>query len=573
MIKTKKNILLALLSVFLALSVVFLFNPFSVFASTNTTTQGESFSFTEGARARFEDDENGKKLYTLNFRLNTVSPRWVDINDGEGTYKTNSIGKISKDYFIYSFRLYDFNSESDKVLLKSYDMYFHYVTTDVMAFYTFEKSERLNAPGFRIVPRSIVSTSNKFDLGRMDTITSEYKNKGMELTNYSCLTATDFTYFDVFVDTETPYAQYSIGFSYKFNWMSERGLWSKYDNFEESETEFGSVNRSVYTILKGLETAGTLESEFPDTSMLEHAREIITNEETETVTVQYLKLIDGTPFYTSARAELTLPVINGTFLVSDVEDALGVGLDAVNSYVYKFEEIDGVHYARYLKNTVLKAQTTDGNTVEVYLDINESYESFFKKFVNDGILPEDGYQVMYSHLIDDYPVLRDYAMKDVYGAFGFVTIPDGTALGDLWARMFSSTTNVGATYMLSYDSVLSLASYVKLRDQYEYSFLANVWDVYLDVLTAQPQKASYYCLYTTPGTQFALISEAGNTNPEQPPNDANDNDTLKGIGGWLDGVFGGLFGAMFGSQGSTITSIIVIGLIVVVVIWVRNRRR
>ena len=107
------------------------------------------------------------------------------------------------------------------------------------------------------------------------------------------------------------------------------------DKVEDDSGELTSPDRSIYDVVKAIDDAGVIETQFKTLEEQELAREIIREVETPNkIKVNYLQDLDGTYFSEMVSAEVAVPVVGGSLSIDDVTAALGVDkLKAQNSYV------------------------------------------------------------------------------------------------------------------------------------------------------------------------------------------------------------------------------------------------
>lgn len=236
--------------------------------------------------------------------------------------------------------------------------------------------------------------------------------------------------------------------------------------------------------------------------------------EEQYIKLEYLQRIEGTPFAHKVQALIKVPVYeNHTLKLNDVKKALNCKqFGVMQSYcdTFKYDSKTNTYKAVYYKSVYLEAKTVDGNSFHYYLDCNWSFKSFFHAFVNAGFIDEGLYEVFYNYLHFTYGELDGYELDDIYGYWGFVTIPDGNDLNQLWKDMFNTeTTFSGVVKSFSFSSNLTLTQYNYLLDDYQYRFLEIVWKDFVGLLQGGNYKANNYILYCDSGTIEAYVAENG----------------------------------------------------------------
>lgn len=288
-----------------------------------------------------------------------------------------------------------------------------------------------------------------------------------------------------------------------------------------------SSTRSLYTIFKNMEDAGMLEEEILGTDSVENASEglldaynyaynVLHKQVKKKVSITYLTPIIGTPFAatTTKTAVVTMREDDDALTVDAASQATKVySFDCLQSYCDGFEKVGSNAYrAHYFNNVWLKARTVDGNDYNYYLNINESYEEFYKHFVDAGIFDQGAYETVFSSRIyaDYSDKLQGYSPSTVYGYFGFAIIPKTYGINSLWKDCFNTDTSKSdVVNSIEYGVDLSLSAYNNLLKDYNYAFLRRAWNDAVNFFTSGAEDATCYILYAEPGTKTSFIAENG----------------------------------------------------------------
>lgn len=290
-----------------------------------------------------------------------------------------------------------------------------------------------------------------------------------------------------------------------------------------------SSTRSLYTIFKNMEDAGMLEEEILGTDSVEnvpigsplldaynYAYNVLHKQVKKKISITYLTPIVGTPFATTTTkaAVVTMREDDDLLTADAASQALNVyTFDCLQSYCDGFEKVGANAYkAHYFNNVWLKARTVDGNDYNYYLNINESYEEFYKHFVDAGIFDQGAYETVFSSRIyaDYSDKLQGHSPSTVYGYFGFAIIPKTYGINSLWKDCFNTdTSKSGVVNSIEYGVDLSLSAYNNLLKDYNYSFLRRVWNDAANFFTSGAEDATCYILYAEPGTKTSFIAENG----------------------------------------------------------------
>ena len=292
-------------------------------------------------------------------------------------------------------------------------------------------------------------------------------------------------------------------------------------SFDESFFIISSLV-SVHDVLTQMNTLSSFENEL-DSSMVEEAYYIVNDSSKRDVIVEYLVMLEDTPFAIKKQSKINVSVINNNIKASDVAKALGYkNMGVMQSYCgdFIYNSQKGIFTTTYQKSIWLSAKTVDGNNVNYFLDCNLSYYDYYYQFVEDGIFSNDLYEYTFNRMQLDYPILSSYKPHEIYGYFGFISIPNTYSVNALWEEMFgSNTTFDGILYKYKFTENLKFDSYNKLLNDYQYGWLEIAWNDVAGFVSGSTWSADYYLFYTDVETSEAFIAENGADNIE-------DNDSL-----------------------------------------------
>lgn len=332
--------------------------------------------------------------------------------------------------------------------------------------------------------------------------------------------------------------------------------------------EIYSSSRSVANVLQRMRDAGVQFKIFGAAAGL--AEQILAVENTQRVRIKYLTEIEGTPYATHNYAYVDVPVLQETIYISDVEAALGISLrKCLDSNAYCFQkttDTDGdVYELHYLKNVWLRAATVDGNPYDYFLDINQSYKEIYRPYVESEILSDDVYEWIFStQMLNKFPALSNYRFNEIYGYFGLVVVPETYTLNSALKTMFDvSTSKIGVISNFTFERMLSYTGYQRLLSNYNYGFLSKAWSEVSGFVTGSEHRATYYVVYSEPGTENALIGEGGQTDAED-PGSIVENEVIKPVGGVIGNVWNGVVD-FFSSISSNTKTILYVALGVVAI--------
>lgn len=307
---------------------------------------------------------------------------------------------------------------------------------------------------------------------------------------------------EIAVTSSSPYTRYFLRSSSYFG-MEGR------NNYIEETLDSSVV--SVYDVLKNISMSETLDS-LGDKK--EEAESIVFNYATQKVQIVYLKRIGTTPFATTVRAYVDVPVADNEIRVADVRNALGLDTMAVmqsSCDYFKYDADEDIYRAYYYKSVWLSAKTADGNNQDLFLDCNLSFKDFYEPLARDGILPtgDDGYEYFFNRMKYNFPELEGLKEHEVYGYFGYVALPKTYTFSQLFFEVFDASK---ANYQGTVDSIcnlgnLSKESYAKLLDDYNYGFLSQVWNIGVGAFAGY--EAYHYSFYVDSGILESFVAHNG----------------------------------------------------------------
>ena len=445
---------------------------------------GDIFAFENGASVVRND------LNTLVFKLNLLKPEYEK-------------GKVL--WYLQSFVVYECSSDSMTATPIADVVISHVCTGDVQE----------EAVFFKRFQYSDVKVGIKQYLKGMDdnvgvspvTFAVGYLNDGYDLISLrkgigKSLFINGGNSLEIAIKGSSPYTRYFVRSA---SYLAMEGR----NNYIEETLDSSVV--SVYDVLKNLSMSETLDSLGDKKEAAEH---IVYNFATQKVQIMYLKRIGTTPFATTARAYVDVPVAENEIRVADVKNALGLDTMAVmqsSCDYFKYDSAEDIYRAYYYKSVWLSAKTADGNNQDLYLDCNLSFKDFYAPLVRDGILPigDDGYEYFFNRMKYNFPELEGLKEHEVYGYFGYVALPKTYTFSQLFFEVFDASK---ANYKGTVDSMcnlgnLSKESYSKLLNDYHYNFLSRVWNVGVGAFAGY--EAYHYSFYVDSGVLESFIAHNG----------------------------------------------------------------
>ena len=113
-------------------------------------------------------------------------------------------------------------------------------------------------------------------------------------------------------------------------------------------------------------------------------------------------------------------------------------------------------------------------------------------------------------MINDFPEISPYMDYELYGYFGYVTIPNIYSLNSLWNTLFDGSPNFnGIINYFMYEEQLTLSSYNTLLDEYGYSWLGKAWNDVASLFDSGGASANHYLFYVGSEYTDAFIGENG----------------------------------------------------------------
>lgn len=335
------------------------------------------------------------------------------------------------------------------------------------------------------------------------------------------------------------YTSYRVYFSYEYVPIVEKTenqdwfLWIHWGNgtynyaFGEPESYLiKSDERSYYQVLNNLTNAGAFDPESESDSELQptsNLREFwikLLNDEGNAVNIEYLVNIEGTPFAHKERAQITMRTTNvegSTLMPDDVAAALGEDNIFFNSApveTFIYDSSKSAYVAKYYNFVNLKAVTTEGQTMNYYLNPNMSFREFYFSFVigEDPVITSDCYSYMIGALKGDYPQLAAYQDTEIYGFWGYVVIPRTHLFSDLFASIQNKDTAFNGIYKhYEQDGNLSLGAYNRLLgEEYGYGWLQIVFSDLISSISAGGNfDVKHYFVYADGQYTKSSINQTG----------------------------------------------------------------
>ena len=330
-----------------------------------------------------------------------------------------------------------------------------------------------------------------------------------------------------------------------------------YDDEKTHEYAISSDKRSYYNVLYNMNAANALETQFgEDSEMLEYAQNVLQGEETQ-VTVSYLENIgENIPFAKKVEKTATVRMWDGAAELNSLDVAIGLGLPSVNALIspcekFTLNETTGVYEAYYYPGVYLESKTTDGNVMQYILNPNVSYADFYGQFVDDGIITQDLYEFLFAdRILNKYTKMQGLTPDKVYGYFGYVLIPDTFTFDQAFAELFDTQLKFkGVVKAFDYEHSISLASYNKLLEDYDYGWLARIWNDVWGALTQCNAKHLVIFADTTETDAFTNMNGSdgiGDTDGliNNTVGSATEN-VLENVGDFLENPLNGSGGSMF----------------------------
>lgn len=551
--------------------------------------ESEDFSFTSGAYSSYEflnDEDDVYNGWVMAFELNKITAKFESLSTAPGGWWWWD----ETPYFEYAFTFYRKDGEKDVKLYrywvriegdKDSSDYAVYTKKEKYVHYSeelgFANSESERLKDVTLSSEAIPDGASEYTSGGT-YIASAFRNGKVNIPFDSN------NKLKIMVIPNNPYTEYFVKFDYALK------IWSS-DSVGRDEVKIsGSVQspvRSLYTIFSNMDAAGALRTNISNDEAYNYAYNTIYNKVEKTVAITYLERIPDTPFATSKTQQATVTVNKDdpTLPLDEASRAIGVNnFDCLGSYCNSFEtDSDNRYHAVYNNNVWLKARTVDGNDYDYFLNINKSYEEFYKYFVNIGVLEQGAYETVFSSQIyGNYSEqLSGYSPSTVYGYFGFAMIPKTYGINALWKEFFNTeTSQSGVVSTIEYGIDLSLSAYNNLLKDYDYRFLFRVWNDAANFFTSGSEDATCYILYAEPGTKTSFVAENGADDinddsgaAQQPIDDITS--AIGNIGGSIvDGISGiGSWFSNLSNKTKTISTLVIIGLAFAVVLVINNNSR
>lgn len=574
-------------------AVMILCAAFLLFSQNNRSVfaDGEEFNFTSGAYTSYailapDDNPTAFNGWAMAFELNKLTPKFDSLTNAPGGWWWWD----TTPYLDYTFSFYRKNGENGEKLY-TYKVKFEGENGDEKYKIRVERIKHVYTSA------EIYLRDESFEpvIGKWYTETLEdgtksrvhtYEVSPSTLDGQVNLPFAPNNKLKVVIEPESPYVEYYVTFDYNMF------MWSSNDVGRDAIELSGSCQssvRSLYTVFKNMEDLGVLRDNIESDAAYNNAYDTIHKKINVNAKITYLVPIEGTPFATTKTetAVVTVREDNDTLYADEASRVLGVySFDCLQSYCDGFVKSEGSnnYKAHYYNNIWLKARTVDGNDYNYYLNINESYEEFYKHFVDAGIFDQGAYETVFSSQIyGEYSEqLNGYSPSTVYGYFGFAMIPKTYGINTLWKEFFNTeTSQSGMVTTFEYGADVSLSSYNQLLEDYNYAFLKRIWNDAANLFTTGAEDTTCYILYAKPGTKSGFIAENGaddindSSGAAQQPIDEI-GEIIGGIGGSvLDGVKGvGTWLSGLSNKTKAIgTVLLTVCAVVLVIVIIRNKNK
>lgn len=445
----------------------------------NNTLSNGSFHWTNGANVM--NNDIGKLVFTLN----------MDTSD----YDYCSSTKLTDKYFVNLYRASKDTNSSEQLLSITWsiieiDSLVYQLT---MGSYIEQSTFGSESIGFG----DLVANSSNSDNGLFYLKNYTKKSSVPSSAKYFPFYGDTDKQLHIVIDTEYLTDTYFLSFG-------------KYDDNNETN-RIDSKIVSVYDIVKQMQERDELS--YLDEDQQTRATELLNDGTIKKIQVSWLEEIEGTPFATKHYGWVEIPVVSNMISPSDVATALGKESFAVGSSMCQYFQEDtatGIFNAYYLKNIWLSSKDANGNSMNLFLDINKSYRDYYYPFLRDEIFTQGMYEWFWSTMITKYPQISNVDDSELYGYFGYTSVPYTYTLSQLVYEMFDGSPNMdGVVQYYSYRDNLSYESYIKLLDDYGYGWLSKAWNTVADFVAGCNYPADHYFFYCDGTQDNVFIGENG----------------------------------------------------------------
>lgn len=357
-------------------------------------------------------------------------------------------------------------------------------------------------------------------------------------------------------------------------------------SYEEKIYKAGLIESeaaSVYDVLSRLDDAGTLARTYSGRE-LELANLVLDQANTRTVEIIMLEQIPGTPFARKVKKTITAPVRNNTLRYDSICHALDLPtLKVLNSNVESIVTMnnDGQFELVYLSAVWLHAASVSGSSIDMFLDLNESFETFYNRQTgfnierdqngriitgeenaNKAIITLGIYEYFLNSIKNSFPVLEQYNANEIFGYWGFFAIPREYNLDAAWKEIFGTSTQYkNVAHYFRHDVQISTEAYDLLLNTYGQSWLERMFNEIVGGVNGY--EATYYMLYVD-DAGYTAVSDSGSTNPED--HDGIVKNTADDVVGGIISTITSVFDYFSNTWQTYLTVAIVAGIAVVVII-------
>lgn len=454
-----------------------------------------------------------------------------------------------------------------------------------------------------------INIGNDFDYDSTTSATKSIKYLGIQSAKGFDLRMLDGTDGGLFVDGKNeaslivenvnPAAKYQIRFDYVYHNSTNSNNFggASYNDIQTDSCKSEAVSfLDVLTNIKGssegfagfFENAGFSSVEY--NPAIAAAETLLNGSRIADITVRYKKRIEGTPFAEGLEKVVSVPVWGdeGEEFVnlSDVQEAFGTeSLEELYTTPEEIEKIDSTVFdVVYHFSGWLRMINNDGLYVDYFASINESFETYYDKYVKAGALRKSAYSYIFNELIKEYPILEKYSTKEdqVYGLWGMLILPKTYSLNDFAAEFLQPNITKGEhVTMFTFKHDITYEEYQILQEEFDFGGLASAWNnVAGFVEGGGAYQATYHIVYLNPETSMSWLDLRGEVKDDddmkEPPKGGFIDNFFKDITGSIGGFLGGIFdgatgiigglGDLFSGMSSSPLGLVGLALIAVAVI-------
>lgn len=290
----------------------------------------------------------------------------------------------------------------------------------------------------------------------------------------------------------------------------------------------------------------------------------------QNITIEYLSRIGTSKFAEKKTATVQTKVYDDKSLNYDyLKTVFNVQtLDCFDIVATEVYCLAGSRYVvRYAKDTYLASRTVDGNIINQFLDINNSFYDAFQPLLIKGYINQELYDWFFAQIKNSDNSLNSltYTDRNIYGYFTWCVLPKTYTMNALLSEVFDGGTKYSGTIkQYAFESSLSAKQYDALLRDYNYAWFKRIWSDVHGFFSGY--NATYIMLVVEPTVKSSVVSDSGSTDVDNNHNYMRNKveETIDDIKELIDENVGGFFQRNKNILITMACSALIIGVVMIV---------